>query len=240
MKKLAGFLGVMALMAFAPLAHANYVLSYNSGAGATNCANVASNTLASCFATPTGIGGGITVTSFEGTSNSPGTAGGAQQIGSVVDISTTGAGTLTLWLAAQGFTAPTTPPNITDATSLTVIPTSGLGTVTLESCVDQSDGTAPPTGTFCSAPALTVTNPTINYSGDTSQSNNDSGVITSLAATFSLSEVITITFTEASEIEVQTRQVLTAVPEPGSIVLLGTVLVGLGTLIRKRVASQRG
>jgi hypothetical protein len=241
MKKLAGFLGaVAALVVSAPLAHANYVLSYQLDAGSiVNCANVASDTLATCFASPTAIGGlaGVTITQFTGTSNSPGTAASAQQTGSVVDITTTGAGKLTLWLAAQNFSQPVTPPSITDRTSLTIIPTFGTGSATLANCVDQSNGTAPTPGTFCSSSALTVNN-SLAYSGTTALSNNNSGTVTSLASKFSLSEMVVITFTQASEIEIQTRQVLSSVPEPASIILLGTTTLGLISLLRKKVASR--
>jgi hypothetical protein len=242
MKKRAGFLMALAALAVGtPLAHANYKLSYDVGAGAVECANVASNTLATCFASPTFVGGaaGITMTQFTGNSNSPGTPANAQQQGSVVDIATTGPGTLTLWLAAQDFTNPVTPPGINIATSLTVIPTSGSGSVTLTSCVDQSNGTAPPLpGVFCSAPAYTDDNPTINYSGTTSQSNNDGGLILALAAPYSLSQRIVITFTTASQLQVQSRQVLAAVPEPAGIVLMGTATLGVIALLRKRAARR--
>jgi len=242
MKKLAGFLGGLAvLVVSSPLAHANFVLSYQIGAGAiVNCANAASDTLATCFAVPTAIGSGLTVTTFQGTSNSPGAPTNSMQTGSVTDITATTAGvTLTLWLAAQDFTTPITPPPIIDATSLTVIPTNGTGSVTLVNCVDQSNGTAPPLpGVFCSAPAFTNTNPVINYSGTTSQSNNAGGTFSPLASPFSLSEKVTIGFTTAGEIEVQTRQVLTSVPEPTSIMLLGSVTLGLVSLFRKKLAGR--
>jgi len=241
MNKIRGVvLSTLAFIGSASLAHANYVLSYQIGAGPiTNCANVASDTLATCFSAPTSVGSGVTFTQFTGTSNSPGTVASAMQTGSVVDITTTGAITIHLWLAAQDFTAPTVPPGfILDAASLTVIPTSGSGSVTLTDCVDKSNGTAPPTGVFCSTPALSLTNPTINYSGNTSQSNNASGTITTLGSPFSLSEEVTITIAAASELEIQTRQVLTAVPEPGTIVLLGSLLVVIATVFRKRVARQ--
>ncbi len=238
MKKLAGFLGVLSLVALAPLARANYQISYQLNGGAiTNCANSSNDDLATCFTSPTNIGGGVTITQLTGTSNSPGTTGEAIQTGSVVDITTTGSGTLNLWLAAQDFTMPVTPPGLNDKGSLTVIPTSGTGTVALTNCVDQSNGTAPPLGPFCSTPAVQFNNPMITYSDTTSQSNNVSAGISNLSAPFSLSELVTITFSSASEIEVQTRQVL-ATPEPASIMLMGSLLAGIATLIRKKAARR--
>ena len=247
MKKLAGSLGLFAvLVVSAPLARANYVLSYSvTGVpGATQCAAPPSDTLASCFAAPTFIGGaaGITITQFTGTSNSPGTPGLSRQTGSVVDIITTGPGTLDLWLGAPDFTNPSALPLI-DTTSLTIIPTFGIGSANLANCVDLSNGTVPPPplpGTaFCVTPAGGT--PVLNsatYSGTTSLASNNHATLTSISTPFSLSEHIVIAFTTASEIEIQTRQVLSAVPEPASIILLGTTTLGLISLLRKKVANR--
>ena len=251
MKKLAGFLGAVAvLVVSAPLAHATYVLGYSTTvpiAGTPCLALGATDNLATCFPSATLLpASNITITQFTGTSNSPGTAATAQQTGSVVDITTTGSATLYLWLAAPNFTQPVTPPGITDRTSLTVIPTSGSGSASLSSCIDLSNGTTPSVPGFCASPA--TGSPILNFtfwSDATSVSTNNSGPITSLVPagpgsppTYSLSEMLTITFTGASEIEVQTRQVLSSVPEPASIILLGTTTLGLISLLRKKVANR--
>jgi hypothetical protein len=153
--------------------------------------------------------------------------------------------TLDLWLAAQNFTMPVTPPSVNDATSLTLIPTFGSGSVSLDNCVDLSNGTAPastaPTGphSFCSMPAPgTPINDSMGFSGNTSSSTNNTALLSTITSPFSLSEHVTITFTGASELEIQTRQVLTPVPEPAAILLLGSTLLGVTTLFRKKLARR--
>jgi len=246
MKKLAGHIGALAmLVVLAPLAHANYVLSYSTDGGATvhlcpgePAGGFASDTLATCFASPTVVAAGVTITTFQGTSNSPGGPAISMQTGSVTTIDASVAGTLILYLAAQNFSFPTAPPGfVTDDTSLTVIPTQDTGTVALTNCVDQSNGTAPPVGPFCSSPAISVTNATISFSGVTQQSNAGFGSTATLSSMFSLSEMITIAFS-AGTLEVQTRQVLSSVPEPASIVFLGTTTLVLISFFRKRLASR--
>jgi len=237
MKAIVSFAGALLLACFAPLAHANFQISYQVGAGPIiNCANSGTDTLASCFAVPTVIDAtsGLQITQLTGTSNSPGTASQARQTGSVVDIINTNAVTLKIWLAAQDFTAPTTPPAIDYKTSLTIIPTTGIGSATLESCVDTSNGTAPPLGSFCSSSAATLNNAT-SYAGTTSLASNNESTISSLSGTYSLSQLLTLTLGAGSEVEVQTRQVLTPVPEPISIALLGAVfLLTSRSILRKR------
>ena len=136
---------------------------------------------------------------------------------------------------------PTVPPGIDDhATSLTVIPqtASGGGTATLVNCVDQSNGLAPPLGTFCSNPAGSPVVDSITFTAG-AQADNVSGQITSLSAPYSMSQELTVTFTAPSQILLQTNQTLTPIPEPASVVLVGMPLVGIVALSRRKAARSR-
>ncbi len=238
MKKLSSFLGVLALLAFAPLAHANYVISYSlNGAAAVTCANSIDDTFASCFAVPTSLGSGVTVTQITGSSNSPGTPSLSDQSGSVVKISAAAPTTLDIWLAAQDFVAPTAPPALIYSSSLTLITGTGAGTIGLESCADTSNGTAPLSGSFCSGVGSPTLNNSFIYAGLTHglADNNSATVSSPSASPYSLSQEVTLSLSAGSTVELQTAQSLTPTPEPASLTMVGAGLIGLAGLLRRKL-----
>jgi hypothetical protein len=244
MKNFTRLFGVVAVLGIGSLAHANYVIGYDlNGGGPTLCQNSASDNVASCFAVPTSIGGGVTITNMSGTSNSPGAPSFSNQAGSTTTISTTGSSAvLTIWFAAQDFSQPVTPPAIQYASnySITTFQPGSSGSVALTSCVDQSNGTVPPVGTFCSSPAATLTNAGLTISGALggSASNTVLGTIASLSAPFSLSQVVTLTLGANTSVNLITSQVLTPVPEPASLVLLGGVVLLVSSRLVRRKRNQ--
>ena len=138
---------------------------------------------------------------------------------------------VTLWLAAQNFSFPTVPPGtITFDSEVALTSTTGTGSVGLESCVDTSNGLAPPTTTFCSAGTSLINVPQ-SYSGASSEQNTVSSTITSLGKPFSLSQEITLTLGRNSNLNVDTSSILTPsqipppIPEPASIALLGGAIL---------------
>jgi len=247
MKNKVGFIGALAFAALAPLAHANFVIGYSvNGGAAQSCINNTDSTnstgTTSCFSSATNIGGGVTVKNLTGSSDSPGNDPlfGSFQQNTDTQITTTSAATLTIWIAAQGFTGPTTPPNIDYSTSLTFIPTrSATVSAVLTSCVDESDGTVPPGGTFCSSPGATLGD-TLSVTGpsSTSKSDNNFALITNLPTQpYSLVQKLVITLSAGSNLEIQTSQSLSSVPEPGSVSLLGGIaLLTFGAIRRKMTA----
>jgi len=247
MKKRTALVGVLALMGCASLANADIQISYSissvNGGAQTLCGTAASSTgPVTCSLS----GSDITIEVLSASSNSPGTPDLAELFGSALFISTSAAVNGTIWISAQGFTAPTTthiPYNY--ESSLSVTSTTGTGSVGMESCIDTSNGLAPPTGAYCSSPAATPLNATEGYSGGSSNSDTPKSQITSLTADpyYSLSEQITLDLGTGSNLNIITSQSLapTPVPEPSSIMLLGATTLGLlafMALRRNKVAGR--
>jgi hypothetical protein len=251
MKKLAGFLGAVGILAVAPLAHANLQLTYSlNGAAGVICATsvtVSPDTSASCFPAATNIGGpggGVIVTDFSGTGQQaiPPT----QELGAALHVlNNTGvAQTLILYLSDQNFSTPTTPPAIIWTGSLSFTSTAGTPTTTLDlqNCIDSTNILEPGAGAppaFCTG-GMKLNNNQQSFTGAGS-SNTDtvSTLISSLGSPYSLSERITLSMAPGASFNVNSSQVLTQVPEPVSIALLGGVLLATaGAIRRKRGQAQ--
>jgi hypothetical protein len=237
MNKLAGFLSVLAMVAGAPLARADFQIAVNgvvcnalvtgNPTGSLTCPSVSG----AAFGLPTGVT--ITNLAVTGTNN----PGFAQQLGTTLLIqNTTGAAvTITIGLSDTGFTSPVTPPIITDASGAMLNNTTGTNSFTLTSCVNQANNPL-----FCPSPAPgeAPQNPTLTITGANTQSNETNGMITALASPFSLVQRLSISAGANSNFNVKSSQVLSNVPEPTSVLLLGTVLLGVTGLLRKRVAGR--
>ena len=246
MKKLAGFLGAVGMLAVAPLAHADFTISYQVGAlGAiVQCADSPSNTLATCSPNPI-VAPPVTIKTLSGSSNSPGGVPfpNANQSGSTVDVVATAATTVTFWFSAQDFSFPTAPPgSINWTANLQFTSQVGTGTLNLENCVDQANGNTPSTlpgrtiPGFCTSPAGILNNDPLLWSGITTPpSDTVHSSISTLSPLYALQQMLTVVFTTPGEINFVTSQVLTPVPEPMSIALLGAVfLLTSRSILRKR------
>jgi hypothetical protein len=236
--------GALLLGAFASPARANYVIAFQVGAGPiTNCANSAIDTSANCGGASVG---GLSVDGVNGTSNSPGGSPfpNANQFGSTFELTNNTGATVTVkvWFASQNFTFPVAPPPATYVSNLNITQTSGNSSTTLESCVDQSNGTAPglPGGAFCSTPAAILNNPASVLSGaGSSPLNTVSTNIPALHGPYSLSQVVTVTLDTGTQLNIISSQVLTPTPEPASFALFGSAFLGVGLFLRKKVKGSR-
>jgi hypothetical protein len=239
MKKLAGLFGALLVASCAAQAAIQISYSVNGSAPAVCGFNAVSSGPAICGAVAASP---VTISVSSATSNSPGTPDLAQVFESTLFISNTSAATLELWIAAQDFTAPVTPPEIQFSSSLSTTTTTGTGTADLTSCVDTANGLTPPTTAFCAA-GYTLTNAQQTYTPPPPPGGSTSGTVSttlfSLAAPYSLAQHITLALGAGSNINVITSASLTPVPEPMSIALLGgVVLLTSGAIRRKRKQAR--
>ena len=242
MKKKSVLLATFLSALCAPLVQGAIQISYDAdgpGAGAPVVAGTCSTANPNPVSTgpvvcSIGAIPGVTISVVSTNSNSPGSST-AQQAGSTLFITTSAAATFDIYFSAQGFTTPTTPPNISYGSSLSTTSTLGSGSISLTSCVDTANGLTPPTNTFCGTPASTLTS-TNSFSGVDSASDTDVTSIASLTTTpYALSQKISFSIAAGSAFNVITSQILTPVPEPASVMFLGTALIGVGSLLRKKL-----
>lgn len=233
MNRLIGSLAVGMVALLAPLGQAAIQISFSVNGGAvTNCAlNPISTGPAVCALVASGP---VTILQVSATSNSPGGPINAQEFGSTLQIMSTAAATLDLFIGAQDFTFPVTPPPINFASSISTTSTTGTGTSGLVSCVDTTNGLGPSFSAFCPA-GPSLTNVTLPFGpGPDSTANTVTTTIASLSAPFSLEQHISLVLSAGSNLNVITNTVLTPVPEPMSIALLGGVLLLISLQLRRK------
>jgi hypothetical protein len=237
MKKFAVLLPALLVAVSAPLAQAALSISWavspgtaaQCGGGTGFCSSEAA--------------GAVTLTDIAVTSNSPGAAGVANEFGSTLEIANTGssAATITLWFSSTGFTTPTAPPTLNYSSEIGITGTAGTASAVLTSCVDTDNQATPPAGTFCEAsPAggeIANQSISVNVPASIKSNNNTSfSTISSLSGTYSLEQMIVITLGADSTLNLSTSQVLSSVPEPTSVILLGSLLIGVGLVARRKLS----
>jgi len=246
MNKLAGFLGVLAMVAVAPLARADFEILVNStpctptagtnpGQPAGFVAPNGNLTCPSVSGALFGLPAGVTITDLAVTGlQVPGLF--SQELGTTLLVTNTTGATvsITIDIADTDFTMPVTPPPISDSSGATINGTTGTNSLTLTSCVSTNNLFTPCAGAPGEAPA----NPTLNVTGGATNSNETKGSISALAAPFSLQQHIVLSAGAGSDFNVTTSQVLSSVPEPTSVLLLGGVLLGVTGLLRKRATGS--
>jgi hypothetical protein len=245
MRKTAYILPVLALLAYVPRANAALVINYQIDLNPiTLCGTGADAGPVSCSFSAFGVSAAVVTA----TSNSPGTAGGANQLADTVQVTSTGSHTVMIWVTAQDFTAPTAAP-LTYVSNLGIT-APGQNTTSmagLHSCIDTTNGVAPPIG--CGGGSLTNVNQSLTGAGSMSNSVTTpvgpivpTGIIPpcpSGSHCYSLEQAITLTLINGSNFNIITSQSVTpTVPEPTSIVLLGSAILGAIAGIRKKAANR--
>ncbi len=238
--KLSGFLGLFLLACSAQPAQADISIAYQVTTEpfgpvgpVEECALVPDGLPATCLLTAVAPGMSMSVDA----TTAPGVGALSQTLNSTVNVTTSLSALgywLTVWITAQDFVAPTTPPDVDFSSTFSTISTTGLGTTTLESCIDQANALGPPSGSaFCPVPAGTLVITQV-YSGASSETENEDSLISALAAPYAVTQQILLELGPGSTLPVIASTSVAPVPEPGAIALLGTVvLLSVSTTRRK-------
>jgi hypothetical protein len=167
---------------------------------------------------------GLTITTLNGSNNVPGTATLAVTSTTNLNVNYSGASPLNFQIRAtsDGFTNPASSPLI----------------FTVHEATTPSPGTSfdfTTTGSLLGVPGCSLT--TASLDGTTS-SGQDATSLCSNSGTFSLVSLATFNnVASGSSFDASTRITAAAIPEPASIALLGSGLLGLAGTIRRKLGK---
>jgi hypothetical protein len=182
------------------------------------------------------VGPGVTLAVTASGSNSPGTPDLATQLTTSLSITASADTTVDIWAVSQDFTNPVTPPDLNYFSNLSTTSVTGSGTADLTSCLNTLNSLA--TDCEVALANINLTNAQQAWTAPTATAGTVSSIVGSLSPTYSMGQHITVFLNAGSQMNVIASQVLTPIPEPASMMLLGSALLGLTVAFRKKLVKR--
>ena len=238
-RKAAALAATVGLVALPAVASAGTIVQFSTD-GVT-WATICSSALTSCSGSASALGGQLTITLSGITSNSPGNSVSSDIFTATTQLQYTGAGVaeIVLRYASDGYTSPTR--------GLLESNLGGTGTqngaitniASFTSCaIVGSIGTAPPPASDVPCPGgittPTITNLPVNVP---SFNSSDNAAVTSVGVPYMLAENLDVHIASGATLNFANSTDLVSSPEPASIVLMGTGLIGLVGFVRRRTSQ---
>ena len=237
MRALVTSMTITILAALASVAQAeNIEIGYRPGAGSPVMCTAALPGPVTC---PNVAGPPFTITELQANSNSPGTTGLSELTSDTLDLKNVSGSTQTLQIAisANDFTEPTgTPIEFLSSIGGTVV-TGGPGSgLTFGSCLDPGNSLNTQFVFQCnSKPGVILSGVSTPFIGNPGAfADSKTSTLLSLTKPFSINQNLLVTLPPGGEINFSASTKLTVIPEPSSMLLLGSGVLGLAQVLRRK------